>query len=226
MTTHDLTSAASSDVPIGITDPRALFARAVALGGTVIEAVGTEQMADPTPCPELDVRRLLDHLVLVLERVGALGRGEDPFAGPPSHLAVADGEWRRAWADAARSVEVAWSDDAALTRLVRLPWSELPGAATLAGYLNEITVHTWDLAAATGQRPAWDPRVIEVAFDAIRQTLPAQGRAAMFAAAQQNLPEELRTGSAPFGEVVEVASDAAPIDRLVAWNGRRPEGQP
>lgn len=107
-----------------------------------------------------------------------------------------------------------------LQRTVRLPWKEDTGAAILASYVNEVTVHTWDLATATGQRPAWDPQVLSLAFDGIR-FMPGQNRAAMFEAMAQRVPALLR-GAQPFADAVPVSDDAPLIDRLVAWNGRRP----
>lgn len=222
MDTTDISeTAAATNAPLDPDDPRALFARAVALGGTVIGAVRPDQLSAPTPCREYDVRQLLGHLVEVLRRVAAIGREEDPFSVSVV-VDVPDDSWQQAWSDAAHEVQAAWSDDAVLSRIVRLPWSELPGGATLAGYTNEVTVHTWDLATATGQRPSWDDRVLDMAFDGIRRVLPAEGRAAAFEAARRAVGQGLGDFPAPFDEAVEVGADAALIDRLVAWNGRHP----
>ena len=223
MTTHQLTQApAPLQAPFGRDDPRALLAKAVALGGDVIAAVRPHQLHDPTPCEEYDVRQLLGHLVGVLRRVAAIGRGEDALGVPVELDGGADDGWPQAWSDAAHEVQAAWSDDATLQRPVRLPWAELPGGATLLMYTSEITVHTWDLATATGQQPAWDPQVVEAAFVAIRRGLPAEGRRARFAAIRQGMPPERGGFADPFGEVVDVPADAPLIERLVAWTGRRP----
>ncbi|MGH9156191.1 MAG: TIGR03086 family metal-binding protein [Acidimicrobiales bacterium] len=205
-------------------DPREIFARAVATGASVVAGVGPDQLDGETGCPEYDVRALLGHLLLVLERVAIIGRAGDPMAMETREPApaVADDGWGAAWADAAIDVAEAWADGASLDRVVILPWSQESGAGTLAGYLNEVTVHTWDLAVATGQRPEWDPRVVELAFDAIRRNLPGEGRAAMFEAGRQQMPEAMGDWADPFAEAVEVAAGAPLIDRLVAWNGRRP----
>jgi len=120
-------------------------------------------------------------------------------------------------------VQAAWTDDAVLDRIVVLPWSQLPAGETLCGYTNEVTVHTWDLAVATGQRPAWDPQVVSVALAAIQGILPAADRAAILAAAAAAVPEPLRGFPPPFAEAIEVAPTAPVIDRLVAWNGRDPQ---
>ena len=200
-------------------DPRMTFAKAVALATAVIGRVGPHQLANPTPCDDLDVAALLGHMVTVLRRVAALGRGEDPFGA--AVMAPVEGGFEPAWMDAAHQVEQAWADDAVLARTMRLPWSETSGAAMLVSYLNEVTVHTWDLATATGQRPAWDPQIVGLAFDGIR-FLPGQNRAAMFEALRASMPPEQRNFADPFADAVPVADDAPLIDRLVAWNGRRP----
>lgn len=205
----------------GADDPRFLFARAVALGGSVIGAVRPGQLTDPTPCTDFDVHGLLDHMVTVLQRVAAIGRRDDPFA-LPSGPEVADDGWPAAWVGVAHDVEAAWTDDAVLTRTVRLPWATMPGADALIQYLGEVTVHTWDLATATSQRPVWDDMVVGAAYEAYRRALPPTGRAGMVQAIREHLPPEVRDAPSPFADPVEAAETAPLIDRLVAWTGRRP----
>ena len=135
-------------------DPRPLLERALALATDVVATVGIDQLDDPTPCQDFDVRQLLEHLVDVVERIGEIGRGGDTRPrGRRSVRYVHDHEWLPAFCDAAAEAIDAWADDAVLDRIVALPWSARSGRATLATYLNEVTVHTWDLARATGQRP-------------------------------------------------------------------------
>lgn len=188
------------------TDPRILFGRAAATCGTVLGAVTPEQMRDATPCTELDVRALLRHTLHDLMFVTAIGRGDDPFSESiPAE--VADGGWADAWAAQTAAFGAAWADDAALDRIVKLPWSELSGAETIVSMMSMIVVHTWDIAHATGQRPDWDEEVVEAAFESLHQGLPAEGRDNDFT---------------PFDDVVRISGDAPTIDRLVAWAGRQP----
>lgn len=203
-------------------DPRPAFARAVAIGREVVATVRPDQLGDPTPCAEFDVRTLVGHLVGVLDRVALVGAGGDPFASPAFVTGVADDGWVAAYDTFAAEVERVWSDDAVLSRLCTLPWATLPGFVTLSIYVNEVTVHTWDLATATGQRPAWDEWVLALALAAMQQGLPAEGRKESFEAVKAGMPEEHRSDADPFDEAVDVAADAPLIDRLVAWNGRRP----
>ncbi|WP_369779447.1 TIGR03086 family metal-binding protein [Streptomyces sp. R33] len=187
-------------------DPRLDLAAAVELAGRTLAAVRPDQYDAPTPCDEFDVRRLSSHLVAVVRRIAVIGRGEDPFSVPSFADELADGAWAAAWEPGARAVAEVWADPAVLGRQLRLPMGVLPGAAAAAVYTHELTVHTWDLARATGQHPEWDAALIERVIAVVRRALPA----------------ETRGGRIPFAEAVPVDAGAPAIDRLVAWAGRRP----
>ena len=198
-------------------DPRPILDRAIATGGAVIAGVRPDQLTAPTPCPEMDVRAMLSHLVGVLDRIAALGNDEDPFSVIETH--APDDDWSDAWATSGTHAADAWRDDAVLERPMALPWIQGNGAEVLTSYFSELTVHTWDLATATGQQPHWDDTVITAALEA-RQILPAENRRAFFEeiSAAMGLDEV----AIPFAEPVPVQGDAPAIDRLVAWNGRDP----
>ena len=209
----------ATPAPFADDDSRTVFARAVALASAVIDAVEPEQLALPTPT-EMDVRQLLEHLVMVLRRVACAGRGEEPWSWPID-APDADGRWSEAWREAAHDVQAAWTNDAVLTRPTTLPWGTFPGHDALDIYTNEVTVHTWDLARATGQQPEWDPAVIAVADAAIHSQLPLADRAPIWDAVKASLPPGVEWED-PFANAVDVPEDASAIHRLVAWNGRQP----
>ncbi|HUW16154.1 MAG TPA: TIGR03086 family metal-binding protein [Actinomycetes bacterium] len=200
-------------------DPRPILDRAIATCGSVIDGVRPEQLTASTPCSEMDVRTMIGHLVGVLDRITALGQGDDPFGVTESH--VPDHGWSDAWAASAGQAAAAWRDDAVLEQPMALPWIQGNGAEVLTSYFSELTVHTWDLAVATGQQPDWDDTVVTAALSA-REILPAENRRALF--------EEISAAmgfdevAIPFAEAVPVPDDAPAIDRLVAWNGRDPRG--
>ena len=194
------------------TDPRELFARGVAVATATIAAVAPQQLTAPTPCPDLDVRSLLAHLVGVANRVAAIGRGEDGMSVSGTSAAEND-DWASAWAKAAARAQDDWRRDGALEQTVVLPWATASGGETLLSYLEEIVVHTWDLGQATGQQPTWDDDVIAASYRAISSSLPPEGRTAMF----ERLVAELAAsgapsgfGGAPFAEAVPVRPDARP----------------
>ncbi|HWE57801.1 MAG TPA: TIGR03086 family metal-binding protein [Acidimicrobiales bacterium] len=184
------------------TDIRREFALAVSVSVRVIAGVRPDQLADPTPCADFDVRGLMNHLVMVLRRVAAMGRGESPFSVTDQ---VDDGRWTDEWLTAAHQCQDAWTDER-LTASIELPWTTMSGHDALAVYVSEVIVHTWDLAQATLQEADWPHPVLEAAYAALVPQMPATGRS-----------DEI-----PFADAVTVADDAPILDRLIAYSGRQP----
>jgi len=201
------------------TDPRSSFATAVITARTVIAGIQPDQLALPTVCSEFDVRGLLGHMLMVFDRVTALGNGDDPMAIDEA-IVVADDAWPAAFDAAAHRVQAAWTDDAKLGQLMVLPWATAPGAGMLCMYTSELTVHTWDLAQATGQHVEWHEPTLQVALQTALQALPSGDREARFAEMAKDMPQI--AGRPPFRSAVEVAGDVSTLDRLIAWYGRRP----
>lgn len=193
------TTSAPTDMP---SDIRREFAQAVTAAYPVLTGVRPDQLTDPTPCAEFDVRALMAHLVLVLRRVAAIGRGESPLSVTNQ---VADGRWGEEWLAAAHQCQAAWTDDR-LGATIELPWTTMTGRDALAIYVNEVVVHTWDLAQATLQPAEWPDPVLEAAYRAILPHLPPSGRGE----------------GIPFADAVAVADDAPLVDRLIAYTGRQP----
>ena len=202
-------------------DPRPAFSTAVQLGRQVVAGVRPEQFALRTPCSDFDVHTLAAHLVAVLQRVAVVGRGEDPFIAPHFVTGIADADLLAAYDAFAAEAATVWADDAVLTNLLTLPWAKLPGAISLMIYVSEVSVHTWDLAVATGQTVAWDDSVLQIAYNAISRGLPTEGRMEHYDAAAAAAVGNAGV-IAPFSAVVPTADDAPLIDKLVAWTGRQP----
>jgi uncharacterized protein (TIGR03086 family) len=207
MTTTANSEADRSPTP---TDPRPDFVAAARLACDTVAGVSPTQLGDPTPCTEFDVRALLGHLVAVFRRITSVASGTPAIGHAPLVTDVPDDGWGAAAHAALDDAEAAWSDPAVLRREMRLPFGTLPGAAALASYTGEISTHTWDLAVATGQGPAWDERVLAGALSAIHSKLPTAER----------------PPGVPFGDAVPVPDDAPVIDQLVAWQGRDPQWRP
>jgi uncharacterized protein (TIGR03086 family) len=130
-----------------------------------------------------------------------------PASSTPSRAdGVPDDGWPAAYRAASQRAKAAWADDAKLDALVEAPWGKIPGRFAIAGYVQEILTHGWDLAKATGQPTERDP---ELAFFAL-------------AGAKRILPPETRGDDIPFAPVVPVPPDGAPYAQLAAWLGRQP----
>jgi uncharacterized protein (TIGR03086 family) len=189
-----------------MTDPRPLHRRAMAQTESLVAAVSPAQLSLPTPCAEFDVRALLSHIVGGLNRVAIVGEGGDALARPARADGVPGDGWLAAYRAAAARAQAAWTDDATLDALVVVPWGKIPGRFALAGYVQEILMHGWDLAKATGQPTEGDPELASWAL----------------AGAKRILPPESRGDDVPFGPVVSIPSDSGPYAQLAAWLGRRP----
>jgi uncharacterized protein (TIGR03086 family) len=202
-------------------DARVPFAASVTLLRRVADGVTDEQLHLPTPCGDMDVETLLVHISAVLRRVVAMGTGANPFAITPA-VPRSGQTWSDAWLEVAHEIHAVWSD-ALLDQPMSLPWLQTNGAGILGHYTAELTIHTWDLAKATGQQPDFDPHAVETAFAAYRHALPAEGRVAAFEAVAAQLPKGSAPLAPPFGEVRPVRPDAPMVDQVAAWTGRDPE---
>lgn len=166
----------------------------------VLAGVGADQWDAPTPCPEWTVRELANHVQRGNVRFAAI------MAGEPADVPDADllGEQPvAAFRDAADAMLVAFGQPGALERVVAAPIGQVPGVAALYLRVVEHLVHGWDLARATGQRPAFDDRVAEQAFAFTESKLA-----------------DLPPGSTAFAARKAVAEDAPAVDRLAALLGR------
>ncbi|WP_460073271.1 TIGR03086 family metal-binding protein [Streptomyces sp. YKOK-I1] len=86
---------------------------------------------------------------------------------------------------------------------------DLPGAVAGAVAADELVIHGWDLARATGQEYTPDPAALQASY------------AFLCAAA-----DDPSRGGGIFGPVVPVPEDAPLLDRAVALSGRDPHWAP
>jgi uncharacterized protein (TIGR03086 family) len=186
-----------------VTDPRPHYRAAVDWVAGLIAQVRPDQLADSTPCPQLDVEGLIRHLVATMDRMRVIGEGGSPFSKP--FQVPPAGDYPAAFAAARARMLTVWSDDALLDREVAVPWGRAPGRDAVWGYVNEALVHGWDLAVATGQDSEADPAPAETMLAVARRLIPAEGRGEVL----------------PFAPVVEPAPGAGPTERLANWSGRR-----
>lgn len=188
------------------TDPRPVYARALAQTAGLVAAVRADQHALPTPCTDYTVADLLRHLVGALHRVEHMGRGGAADEVPAWVDEVPGDDWGAAYRAAARDASAAWSDDSTLDAERVAPWGATTGRVVIDGYILETVTHGWDLARALGRTDGLDPELAEHAL----------------AAAHRLVPAGLRGGEMPFGPVVEAPAGADAYTRLAAWTGRRP----
>ena len=173
------------------------------------------QLGDPTPCPDYSVADLVDHIGgLALAFTLSARKEEIPGGGAPS----ADGSrledgWRDRIATQLAELGDAWTDPAAYEGMTQAGPIEMPGEIAALVAINEVTVHAWDLATATGQPYPAD--------------LAAVAAAHGFAASFEPPPEgEAADDNGLFGPPVDVPDDAPALDRLLGATGRDPRWSP
>lgn len=186
-------------------DPRPLFSRALEQTGDQVRAVRAGDLTKATPCSEYDVRALLGHIVAVLRKIATVG-GEGDVRDMPDVVHSPDDDWEEAFKRARSEVEQVWANDAVLDRTLALPWAQMPGRDVLDAYAHELTVHSWDLARATGREAYLDPELGASAMAWFETEMPAGSRA----------------GEDRFGAVVDAPEGADVYTRLAAHTGRRP----
>ena len=159
-----------------------------------------------TPCPEARVGDLVDHLGVFAVRFQAAarkdseGRTSPPPAPSRTNLAP---DWRDRIPRDLLALADAWQDLPAWQGSTVAGGTETPAAMVGLIALDELIVHGWDIAVATGQPYA--PAVEEI-------------EAAMTFVTSFDAP---RTG-ALFGPIVTVGDAAAPLDQLLGLTGRDP----
>jgi uncharacterized protein (TIGR03086 family) len=168
----------------------------------LIGNVRPEQHGDPTPCPEYDVRTLVNHMVGWLQAFAA-GANEQPFDGNPDGYAGDDpaGDFRAAAAECVRG----WREHGT-EGMSKVSTMELPKANVLGMTLMEYATHGLDLARATGQEPPYGDDELAVTYDRAVATLP----------------DQFRGEGMPFAHQVPVPDGAPVRDRLLGFMGRTP----
>jgi len=175
----------------------------------LIGSLADDQLVRATPCVTLCVGDLVDHLgAFAVAFVGAAhkdGGGSSP--PPPADGANLEQGWRERIGRDLAALADAWRDPQAWEGVTVAGGVELPAEVIGVIALDELVVHGWDLAVATGQ--AYEPEAGDV-------------DAALALVASFDAP---RDGEL-FGPVVPVADGAPPLDRLLGLTGRDPAWRP
>lgn len=180
----------------------------------IVAGITDGQLSAPTPCDEYTVAAVLDHVMgLTLAFTNAAtkestGAGSDGSAGRPEPAAAnLDPDWRRKLAPRLDALVVAWRDPAAWTGMAEAGGFTMPADVMGAVAVNELVLHGWDLARATGQ-----------AYDCDE----ASAEASLTFTSMMSTPGEEAGRAGLFGPVVEVPADASTLDRTLGYSGRDP----
>ncbi len=180
----------------------------------LIVAIGDDKLERPTPCPGYTLGDLLDHvggMALAFTAAAAKDSGESGAQAPSGDASRLGDDWRvRIPRDLAQLAE-AWRHPAAWSGTTKAGGVELPGEVAGVVALDELVIHGWDVARASGQVYDCDQESLTVVHHFLVQSSgPGQ--------------EAGREGL--FGPVVPVPEDASLLDRVIGLSGRDPAWSP
>lgn len=180
----------------------------------LVANVADEAFGDPTPCPDYGVGDLVEHVgTMAVAFAAAAGKDTGGIADdrPSGDVDKLPADWRERIPRDLTALAAAWRDPLAWTGHTRVGGVDLPGEVAGVVALDELVLHGWDLARATGQPFEVDPASLHV----------VHGFVADFATSGL---ADRRAGL--FGPVVEVGHEEPLLDRVVGLAGRDPHWSP
>jgi uncharacterized protein (TIGR03086 family) len=176
---------------------------------SLLDGVSDDHLGDPTPCDGTTVAGMLDHL-MGLSRAFASGARKAPGAAGSAPRASAESlepNWRTELPSRLNELAEAWRDPAAWEGTTTVASVRMPSSQMAVVALDEVVMHGWDLARATGQEFDCDP---------------ASASAVLEFAGLTAQPENAAMREGLFGPVVKVPDDAPTFDRALGLAGRDP----
>jgi uncharacterized protein (TIGR03086 family) len=177
----------------------------------LVNAVRDDQLGDPTPCPKYTLGDLLQHVRGLVEAFTVAGRKEQPAGGskppPQGDASLLPAEWRGEITDWLGRLVDAWADPSAWEGTAWIAGFEAPASAVGVTAANELVVHGWDVARASGQEILLDDAALSPSLE--------------FVTMMSGPGSEEARGDA-FGPALPIPDGASALDEVVAGNGRDP----
>lgn len=175
----------------------------------LIASIRDEQLDNPTPCAGTSLGAMLDHVEGFATGFALAARKQVPPGGsqpPVVDAARLTPVWRTRIPARLAELASAWQDEAAWSGMTEAGSVQLPGEVAGIFALDEVIVHGWDLAAASGQPIGFDDALL----------VPLQEFLTASVAQNPNGTPGL------FGPPVAVPDDAPLLDRVIGLTGRDP----
>lgn len=179
---------------------------------SLLERIDDGQLDAPTPCERTNVAELVTHVLglsIAFRDAAAKIDGPTTSAAPDTSHAELPPDWRAVGAERLAVLAQAWRDPAAWEGMTKAGGLSLPGEVTALVANNELVMHGWDLAMATGQPFEVAPENLEASWQFVSQT-----------------PDTPEAREGLFGPVVDVPADAPLLDRTLGGAGRDPRWTP
>lgn len=183
-------------------DPIDALEEAWGQGGDVLATLRPDQLDDPTPCAEFDVRAVVNHVLGEALMMSDANRRQS--ASSDRGDLIGPGDARTTWESIGRDNVTSWREGG-LDGDRAYVYGTFPASVGVVINLSEVLVHTWDLARATGRSLELDPDLSAIVFG-LYGTMPLDGLRA----------------EGVFGPEIQVDAEATVADRLLGLLGRRP----
>ncbi|HZA32058.1 MAG TPA: TIGR03086 family metal-binding protein [Propionibacteriaceae bacterium] len=176
----------------------------------IAAGISDDQLDDPTPCPGIDVRGMLAHVLgLSVSFRDAAHKVEGPTTSTPPGPARLPQDWRDELPHRLIELVAAWRESSAWDGEATVGGVTSPAAQTAAFGNNELVVHGWDLAVSTGQPYS-----------------PAEPNLLAAYQLASSIPDDPQARRGLFGPRVAVPDDASLLERTLAAAGRDPRWRP
>ncbi|MDJ1136191.1 TIGR03086 family metal-binding protein [Streptomyces iconiensis] len=175
------------------------------------EGVEDAALGDATPCEQYAVRDLLEHVIeLAVAFRDAARKDLGPTTGrdPAKAQGTLGADWRARLPERLEEMATSWRNPAAWEGTTQAGGVTMAAPTTGAFALDELVVHGWDLARATGQDFTSDEESLRTVHALLAGAVSEDGK------------------QGAFGPVAAVAPDAPLLDRVVALAGRDPGWAP
>lgn len=176
----------------------------------MVAGVRDDQLSGPSPCTDLPVAAVLHHLLTLSLAFTGAAMKEPQGPGPQPDADQLPPDWREQLPRHLEALAIAWRDPSAWEGATEIAGMTLPGATVGVVALNEVLVHGWDVAAATGQEYRSDDVALSACLEFAQQIAA-------------NAPE---MRDAMYAPVVPVPDGAPLLDRLIGQAGRDPAWRP
>jgi len=176
----------------------------------LVARVKDDELGKPTPCPAYTLGDLIDHVgTLALAFTAAANKDRNRYVegAPPGDASRLEEDWRARIPRDLGALARAWRQPGAWDGMTRIAAMDAPAAMVGLTVADELVVHGWDVARATGQPYTVEPEVLDA----------AQSFLVQFAS-----PDAPAGPEVAFGPSRELSGDAPLLDRVVALAGRDP----
>ncbi len=132
----------------------------------LIALVEDDELGRPTPCPAYSLGDLIDHaggLALAFTAAANKERGTYGDQGPSGDASRLGDDWRKRIPSDLKTWVEAWREPDAWTGMTRIAGMDAPAEMVGLTVADELVVHGWDVARATGQPYRCEPELLDAA---------------------------------------------------------------